>query len=512
MVNEELRELLDDFLLEAEERLTRIEVALLASVEAGVEARRGSFREVRRELHTLKGNSGMMGLSGLQALAHELEDEVDRLDPENPDFTALLAGLDRFKRDLADVLRENDPAAVAPEIMPAPTQPRDRREGSTRVRLDRLNRLLETSTRLVVARNALRQRIQLGASLDPAAPDFATETRQTWQQTEETHRELDQILELLQEQVRELRTIPLKSVFTRLQRLVHDESRRSGKEVAFEHRGGETPLDSALTELATDTLGHLIRNCIVHGLEEPDVRKQNGKPPRGMVFLEAALRGGNVDIEVFDDGTGIDEGALRRAAMQAGIAEAETADLHALLFHPGLSTREKADHSAGRGIGLSAVLASVHRHGGTIEVDTATGVGTRFCLRLPLTVAITDALLVHSGSERFAIPISAVRDTGSSTSLDRESVELHRFLDLPLGGDADFYFTVETEGRSSAIRVDRLGTIQRIVVNPLDQLFGRPKGVAGSTVLGDGRVVLILDPPQLAAAVVQQDRSRADDS
>ncbi|MCP4200900.1 MAG: hypothetical protein GY769_03095 [bacterium] len=505
MVNEELRELLDDFLLEAEERLTRVEVSLLAAADATPEARELSFREVRRELHTLKGNSGMMGFAGLQALAHELEDLVDDLDPDNPDLAPLLAGLDRFKTDLGDATHPAKPQAETPV-----ERKHDRREGSTRVRLDLLNRLLETSTRLVVARNTLSDRIQIGLSLDPEEPDFADRAKESWLEAEETRIKLDQVLELLQEQIRSLRTIPLKSVFTRLQRLVHDESAKAGKEVRFETRGGETPLDSALTELATDALGHLMRNCIVHGIETPEDRERCGKSRVGTLFVEASLRAGNVEIEVFDDGAGIDEAALRRAAERAGIREAETADLHALLFHPGLSTRREADQSAGRGIGLSAVLASVHRHSGTIEVDTSLGLGTRFCLRLPLTVAITDALIVSSGGDRFAIPITAVRETGSRPTLDsEEAVDLKHFLDLPLGsGKADFFVTVESEGRQRSVLVDELGSLQRIVVNPLDEIFGRPKGIAGSTVLGDGRVILILDPTQLAVGSSEaEDRS-----
>lgn len=511
MVNEELRELLEDFLLEADERLTRIEVSLLATSDADPDAREQAFREVRRELHTLKGNSGMMGFEELQTLAHSLEDLVDELDPANPDLSPLLSGLDRFKADLDSAARASGhhPRASASA---APGPAKDRREGSTRVPIERLDQVLETSTRLVLARHAIAERLAAGAALDPADPEFASKGRNAWRDAEETRIQLDQILDLLQEQIRGLRAIPLRSVFTRLQRLVHDESSKAGKEVAFETRGGETPLDSALTELATDTLGHLIRNCIVHGIETPHERLRAGKPRRGTLFLEASLRAGNVEIEVFDDGCGIDEQAVREAAVRKGLATASTADLHALLFHPGLSTHREADRSAGRGIGLSAVLASVHRHGGTIEVDTSLGLGTRFCLRLPLTVAITDALLIKAGGERFAIPIAAVRETGSRRSLDAEAAEsvldLKDFLALPLGGDgAAFFVTIESEGRKSHVLVDELGKLQRIVVNPLDEVFGRPKGIGGSTVMGDGRVTLILDPTQLAPGAAGREAS-----
>lgn len=503
MVNEELKELLNDFLLEADERLSRIEVSLLAAAQADAKERRTSFREVRRELHTLKGNSGMMGFGELQALAHSLEDMVDDLDPENPELAPLLSGLDRFKEQLdADARAAGQPGEHAQQASPAGTEPaivqKDRRKGSTRIPIQRLNELLETSTRLVLARHVIGDRLLAGAALDPNDPDFSSRSASLWREAAETHIQLERVLDTLQEQIRALRTIPLRSVFTRLQRLVHDESARAGKEVQFETRGGETPLDSALTELATDTLGHLIRNCIVHGIEPPEARLEDGKPRRGTLFLEASLRAGYVEIEVFDDGAGVDEPALREAARKTGHSFADTADLHSLMFHPGLTTRREVDRSSGRGIGLSAVLAAVHSHGGTIEVDTARGLGTRFCLRLPLTVAITDALLISTGGERFAIPIGAVRETGSRRTLEAERiVDLKDFLDLPLGGRAEFFVTVESEGRSSSILVDDLGKLQRIVVNPLDEVFGQPKAIAGSTVLGDGRVTLILDPTQL---------------
>lgn len=496
MVNEELRELLDDFLLETDERLTRIEVALLASVEATADERQRAFQEVRRELHTLKGNSGMMGFSELQTLAHELEDRVDELDPANPDLKPLLEGIDRFKDGLAEAAGESQSPDDSGEGDGTPTE---RRQGSARVRLETLERLLETSTRLVVARHGLSDRIEAVAAVESNDPETRTALRDTWRQLDEAHRKLDRVLDLVQEQVQDLRTVPLNQLFSKLKRLVHDEAETTGKEVRFESRGGSTPLDIALSELATDTLGHLIRNAIVHGIEQPATRENLAKPRHGTVLVEAALRSGNVEIEVIDDGAGIDSARLRTVAAKAGFDDAETADLHRLVFHPGLSSRDSTDRSSGRGIGMSAVLASVHRYGGTIEVDTASGLGTRFCLRLPLTVAVTDALLVASGGERFAVPIGAIKETGHHDTLpNTEALNLKEFLDLPFQNSRpDFFVTVEVEGRRKAVLVDELGSLQRIVVNPLDALMGSPKGIVGSTVLGDGQVVLILDPPQL---------------
>jgi len=413
---------------------------------------------------------------------------------ENPDLSPLLAGVDRFKADLTAA------ASASQATDDSSAQPQDRRQGSARVRLDTLGQLLETSIRLVVARHGLNDRIDLAASLDLEDPNAAVKFKDNWRNLDEARRKLDQILDLLQEQIQDLRTVPLNQLFSRLQRLVHDQAAASGKEIQFETRGGATPLDIALTELASETLGHMVRNAVVHGIENPEIRIEQGKPRHGTVLVEATLRGGYVEIEVIDDGAGIDEDRLRRAATKAGVSDIDTADLHTLTFHPGLSTQDSTDQSAGRGIGMAAVLAAVHRYGGTIEVDTAAGLGTRFGLRLPLTVAVTDALLVASGGERFAVPIAAVKDTGQQQTLSsEETLDLKQFLDLPFQNTpADFYVTVEVEGRHRSVLVDELGSLQRIVVNPLDRMLGRPKGILGTTVLGDGEVVLILDPPQLA--------------
>lgn len=507
MVDDELQELLADFLLECDERLTTVESALLELGLAEVDSSPDLLESIRRDLHTLKGNSGMMGLSELQTLAHRLEDSVGELDADKPDISPLLAGVDEFKNLLSE-LRPPAPTedrARHPAIAEAP------RAGSVRIPTNELDHLLDLTTEILILRNRIAEVTAQGMALDPQDSGYAQNSQRAWRQIEEARLELEKTLTPLDDGLRRLRMVPLKTLFGRLQRIVHDEAALGGKAVKLVTRGEETPLDAALVEVAADALGHLVRNAVVHGIEVADERSAKDKPSAGTVLLEATVRGRWVEIEVLDDGAGIDYEKLQLAAAQRGINVAENADLHALVFQPGLTSRAEADQSSGRGIGTTAVLEAVHRYGGTIDVDTAMGVGSRFLLRLPLTVAVTDALLLEASGERFALPIGAILETTSAegdavitadgeTFLQRDGLhipatDLAAFLGI--GADIQLrpYAVVLTaEGRLRALLVDRLGDVTTIVVNPLDPTLGQPIGLAGTTVLGNGDVIMILDP------------------
>lgn len=506
MVSDELLELLDDFLLECDERVATVETMLLA-VEAAPRAERQEMLDrVRRELHTLKGNSGMMGLADLQKLAHEMEDAVDGLDPDAPSLEVLFADLDAFKSGI-DALRPEQSDSAAGPHAEAP------RDASIRVPTAELDRLLDLAAEMLAARHRLADAVSTGSS---AAPGDGADA---WREVEEQRRRLDKTAALLDDRLRRLRMVPLKGIFTRLQRVVRDESAKGGKLVRLVTRGELTPLDAALVELAGDTLGHLVRNAVVHGMQTPDERAAAGKPERGTILVEAAIRGQRVEIEVLDDGTGIDRERLREVASRNGFAVPADANLHTLVFHPGLSTRQTVDSSSGRGIGTAAVLDAVHRYSGTIEVDSKGGIGTRFCLQLPLTVAVTDALLVEANRQRYALPVTSVVETVAApatrlqrtaegqTFLDRSGfslpiIDLARFFSPSRAPSADGYAVIiSSEGKLRGLLVERLGAISNIVVTPLDSALGRPPGIAGTTVTGSGDVLLILDPPALMAGL-----------
>jgi two-component system chemotaxis sensor kinase CheA len=519
-----LEGLLPEFLLEAHERLDRVEEALLASAAGGAAALVPRLEAVRRELHTLKGNAGLIGLGELQALAHEMEDALDELDPRTPRVDSLLGGIDRFRGLLAAT------GAAAPSAAGAPAADREPSAGAqagevaeataayelpqagVRISFSRVDALVEQLAETVIFRNRLHEALARarGAGLDAAA------VRAAWVELDAAHEQLGKTLDVLGENVMRLRMVPLRTLFRQLGRIVHDESAREGKEVRFVTAGGETPLDKALLELSSEALGHLLRNAVVHGIETPAERARAGKPPRGVVHLSAAADAREVRIEIEDDGRGLSREALLETAARLGLPPPPGQDPLALLFVPGFSTRQAVDLSSGRGIGLAAVQEAVQHRGGRIEVASREGHGTRFRLRLPLSVSITRALLLSSDGEDYVLPFAAVVE---SVPLVPERVheindawvlawrgELLPLIDLGYSFGtaaarrrAGVAVVIEAEGGRRGVVADRLHGIREVVVKGLDPLLAAPQGISGSTILGDGRAVLILDPAGLLA-------------
>ncbi len=499
MEDQELQALLGELLAEAEERTARVEQLLLELPRRPAGERSGLASQARRELHTLKGNAGMMGFDALQLAAHELEDLVEGLDLERPDVQASLAGIDRLRHETGALGRRRGDAAGAV-----------RTADGVRIAYDRLDALDERLGAQLVARHRMAEALAAavaehgaGRGRRPAGEvDSLERCAQAWH-------DLDRLLDQLQEQLLDLRMVPVSTLFGRLRRLVHDEGHKSGKQVRLETRGGDTPVDRALIDAAAEVLGHLARNAVVHGIELPEGRRQASKPPQGMVRVEARVRSESVEIDVLDDGGGIDREGLRRAAKEAGLDVGE-ADLQALMFHAGLTTRRDADLSAGRGVGMDVVLDGVRRCGGTIEVASRPGVGTRFRLRLPLSVSIAKVLLVSADGREYALPVSAILDTLAPPDLAGRTSLVWRGRELPLldlgvalGSRREprsdgFVVVSEAGGRLLGLQVGATRGPLEIMVRGLDDLLQGLPGVSGSSVLGDGRVVLILDPTSLA--------------
>ncbi|MDX1503704.1 MAG: Hpt domain-containing protein, partial [Thermoanaerobaculia bacterium] len=304
-------ELLGEFLLEADERIGRVEEAMLR-LDAGVETDPPSaLAGAGRELHTLKGNAGMMGLEELQRAAHLLEDALAEIDPAAPAVLPVLAGLDRCRALLRPLARERGEERQL--------------EASVRVPAARLERLTDLLAEQVTLRQRLEDRLaaveaELGASRSPARDRL----RQAF-------REHGRIFDEVRREVLALRMVPLVAIFRGLRRLARDEAERCGKRIRVESLGEETPLDRSLVEIASEALGHLVRNAVVHGVEAPDARGRAGKPQDGTVLLRAAVGSDRVTIEVIDDGAGVDRGALGKAARRAGLAGASDEELDALL-------------------------------------------------------------------------------------------------------------------------------------------------------------------------------------
>ena len=345
------------------------------------------------------------------------------------------------------------------------------------------------------------------------------------------HRNFDRRLGEMQDGILEVRMVPLGQVFDRLARVVRQISRDLGKEIRLVITGAETEIDKLIVEELSDPLMHMIRNAIDHGIESAERRAEVGKPLAGTIALNAFQKGNHVMIEVEDDGRGIDEQALVEKAIQSGkIARGEASELVrdeilALIFVPGLSTREQVDDLSGRGVGMDIVKTNINKLGGVIDVHSETGIGTKMAITLPITLAIVSALLVRVHDQVFAIPLSTVSealsfDPGQVRRVENREVvtvrgsslpicDLGRLLGLPepLEERRRRFIVVAALGnRRLGLVVDHLYGQEDIVIKPLGSSLSRVRGFAGATELGDQRVGLVLD----SGAVIEEVLSGAE--
>jgi len=485
--------------IEAQERCDRIEELLLSAAGRDASERDQQLEDVRRELHTLKGNAGMVGLRDLQTAAHALEDRITQIDVEGPELQQLLHELDDYRTLLYAAGASSDASQSA---APERTTPALR---AVRVPFSALDELVELLAEMVVFRNRLDDAIARGSHVKDA------------------HDALAKTLSLLQDHIMAMRMVPLRTLFGQLRRIVHDEAAVAGKEARLVTTGGDTLMDKALLESASESLGHLVRNAMTHGIERPSARAAAGKRREGKVQISATTQSEDVWIEVVDDGAGIDSQAIACAAQQRGVALEPDADPLRVLFHAGFSTRGDSDISAGRGMGLSAALEAVHRVGGDIDVESVAGRGTRFRMRLPLTLAITRAMLVRADSDEYAVPLSAIIESlrigNGEVHIVNDAAVLNwrgrivPLLDLGLvmgsAGSLDtrrFAVIIESDGTTRGLLVDELVGMREIVVKALGDIGKPPPGISGATILGDGRVLLIADPKSLVALTPQLHR------
>jgi two-component system chemotaxis sensor kinase CheA len=303
---------------------------------------------------------------------------------------------------------------------------------------------------------------------------------------------------------------------------VRDLSRKSGKEVDLIMEGEETELDKSVVEVIGDPLVHLIRNAMDHGVEAEDVRIAAGKPAKGKVWLRAYHRGNSVAIEIEDDGKGIDPEKMREVAIRKGVITPEEAknlddrEAMELIFAPGFSSAETITDISGRGVGMDVVRTNIKNLKGSVTISSEVGKGTRFTLSLPLTLAIIDALMVNVAGENYAIPLDAVSETTKIEARrltdvkGRKAVTLRgevlgivsmaELLELPEPEEQPEVLSVvviHDNQRRLGIVVDKLHERQEIVIKPLGEYLGDVKGISGATIMGDGSVILILDPHEI---------------
>jgi len=572
-------DLLADFLTETHEGLSAVDEALLRLERAPDDA--PTLAEIFRQVHTIKGTCGFLGLTRLEKVAHSaetilglyrdgslkvtpqgitlifaavdairhivLELEQHGQEPEGDD-SAVIAALDATARGESVVpaprpeVKAEAPVEAAPIAAPiataAPTAPRApeapaeavQAESATaqqtiRVSVEVLEDLMTLVSELVLTRNQLMQLARVSSDSQISVP----------------LQRLSHITSELQEGVMKTRMQPIGNAWAKLPRLVRDLANELGKKIDLEMRGAETELDRQVLELIKDPLTHMVRNSGDHGLEKPADRRAAGKPETGRILLNAYHQGGHIIIEIGDDGRGLPVEKIRAKVLAQGLAtEAELAqmnehDVLRFIFRPGFSTAQQITSVSGRGVGMDVVKTNIERIGGTIELRSKEGRGTTFTIKIPLTLAIVSALIVQAGGERFAIPqigvvelvrvgdehegstrIEMIKDAPVLRLRDRllplvSLSSLLRLRDAPVGDLKGYVVVMQVGANVFGIVVDRVFDTEEIVVKPVAPILRHITMFSGNTILGDGSVIMILDPNGVARGAGITAEGRAED-
>lgn len=535
---------LQSFREETDDCLNQMEQLLLA-----LEARpddRELVSSLFRAAHTIKGNASLLQFSALAHCLHTLEDLLDacrsqavtlrqdsislllqtvdavrhiaqqsvlgneRLQPSHKELFASLAALAASSRDGEVRPGPQKPIPSLDSTFASALAPKPAAQ-SLRVDVAKLDRMLNLSVEYAIAQGRLKRVLED----KHAASADGHEILETY------HGLLALFLEM-QELVMKIRMVPVGPMFHLLARNVREAARNSGKLARMLVIGEEVEVDTAILEHIHDPLVHMVRNSVDHGLETPDVRRSLGKDPSGKIVLRAFHDAGNIVVQLSDDGSGLDHQRILDKARSRGIVpegvRLTELEIHELIFRPGFSTAETVSELSGRGVGLDVVRRNVNALSGAVQVETRKGEGTTFTIRLPLTLAIIDGFAVKVGTETYIIPLSSVRecvempaerhasDEGGVINLRGEALPFVRLRDL---------FCIESDrpqrekivvveylsGRAGLVADELLGE-QQTVIKPLGRLFQGIRGVSGSTILGDGRVALILDVPALCAEAI----------
>lgn len=555
-------DLLGDFLTESVDSLTAAESALL-ELEADP-SHEEAINTVFRAFHTVKGTSAFLGLGRIAAFAHEAESLLSRVRDQEIAYTRACAELSLASSDmlkalldevkhaaagngrlrvphgyavLFDALSSYDPGAeptgivgaIAPAAsdrpetsvdapttaVPAENGPGTARssaasgDATIRVRTDRLDRLIDMVGELVIAQSMISGDSELDQRLQHEL------TRKI------SH--AGKIVRELQDLSMSMRMVELRPTFQKLARVVRDTAVKAGKEVVFNVTGDDVEIDRQLADLLGDPLVHMVRNAVDHGVEGPDERLRAGKMRTGSVRLQAYHASGNVVVELIDDGRGLHRDKIVAKAIEKGLIESDKgmtdSEVFNLIFAPGFSTAEKVTDISGRGVGMDVVRRNLEAIRGRIDITSAPGKGTTFAIRLPLTLAVTDGMLVRVGQERFVVPtthihmsfrpepmmLSTIVGRGEVVLLRGELMPIARLHELfgvpdavhsPLDG---LLMIVGDAERRTALLVDELLGQQQVVAKTLGDSLGKVPGLSGGAILGDGRVGLILDVTETVA-------------
>jgi two-component system chemotaxis sensor kinase CheA len=539
--DDEMKEIVESFIVETKELLDKLDNDLveLEKRQNDVELLNAIFRYV----HTIKGTSSFIGFEQMSELTHKFEDVLNKLrkfelklNPEimdvileaqdlmkvllskleandlSPiDISGVVSKLERISRGEFLIEEDVEKASVDNVSQKLQSKVIDK---TVRIDVERLDELMNLVGELVLGRNRLTQ-IVSGIVERFEGESLARELMDTIAQ-------VDYLTSELQAVVMRARMMPIAKVFSKFPRIVRDLSRDLNKEVELLIYGEETEVDKSVIESIHDPLVHLIRNAIDHGIETPQERKAVGKPEKGKVILRAEHEGNFIVITVEDDGRGIDPERVRRKAVEKKIITEQEAssisdrDALNLIFLPGFSTAGKVTNVSGRGVGLDVVKANITKLNGMIDVQSTLGQGTKFILKLPLTLAIIQGLLVDVCGEIFIIPLSSVIEVvriprsqvhsikGREIIRLRDSVlplvRLANIFNLSSNGDFKENLYVVVVGlaeKKLGIVVDGLVGQKEVVIKSLGSYLNNVRGIAGATILGDGTVRMIVDVAQI---------------
>ncbi len=546
--------LLQTFLAEAEETFAHMEQGLVA-----LESRPGDdelLHGLFRDAHTVKGAAGLVAFDAVRDLAHDLESVLERLRKRTLPVTdglvtLLLHSVDVLRGAVSDAAAGStgvsdrvtafrvrlgaaaasaDPAGASPSGAPPPppSAPGGSEPGETptpqqpagsgrslRVDVAKLDRMLDLSGEIAIARGRLGEMLERGVA---SHSDIL-----------EAHRETDRLYLDLQELIMKARMVPIGPSFHQHVRTVRDVATSQGKQARLVVEGDDVEVDTAVVEYVRDPLTHMVRNALDHGIESPEVRRAAGKDPTGTLLLRAYHEAGAMVIQVVDDGSGLDRKRIAEKAVAMGLAgeaaRMSDEDVAGLVFEPGLSTAEKVTELSGRGVGMDVVRRNVEALRGSVAIESEPGRGTSVTIRVPLTLAIIQGFKVAIGDEVYILPLDTVveclelpaAETAAASACgvvnlrDKPLPYLRLREHFALEGappERENVVVVQYGSQTAGVVVDELHGESSTVIKPLGSMFKGIPGVAGSSILGNGRVALILDVPGLLRETLRRAAAR----
>ena len=531
---------LASFLVESEEGLDVMEQALVQMESSPSDPE--LLPTIFRVAHSIKGNATSLQLTDLAGFAHVVEDLLDVFREQqalpSADLISLLLkavdelramvstahagpreltkGQQKIRKEIAQEVEKRSKRVVSARGAAGDSGSAkvDTLPGAghrtLRADVDKLDHMLNLTGEIVIAQGRLRQMIeQLGSEPGRAILEM--------------HREAERLSMDLQSEVMSIRMVPVGPLFRQFVRSVRDLAKSHGKLARLEVVGGDTEVDTTVLEHLKDPLLHLVRNAVDHGLETPAVREKQGKNACGLIRLTAAHSGGNIIVKLQDDGAGFDRARILEKATRLGLVsgseELRDQDIYGLVFQAGFTTAESVTDLSGRGVGLDVVRRNIDILRGMVEISSSPGKGSTITIRLPLTLAIIEGFSVRVGTETFVVPLEHVTECtelpAEQRSLEASGILSLRGSPLPyvrlrrlfsVSGEApkrENIVVVKINEFHAGIAVDELLGGMQAVVKPLGRAFRGVSGIAGSTVLGDGRVGLIIDVPSLMRGVMQ---------